>query len=109
MEVSPVAKYLNTKELVPGIVMNVVAVGGKLMQTYVTLKKGAELPVHTHPHEQSSFVISGHMVFTVDGVEHDCPAGSGLVFAPNQPHGARILEDTCVADVFTPIREEYLK
>ena len=101
-------KYLNTKELVPGIVMNVVAAGGSLMQTYVTLKKGAMLPVHAHPHEQSSFVISGHMVFTVEGKEIDCPAGSGIIFAPNQPHGAQILEDSTVADVFTPVREEYL-
>lgn len=103
------AKYLNTKELVPGIVMNVVAVGGNVMQTYVTLKKGAQLPMHSHPHEQSSYVISGHMVFTVDGQEKDCPAGSGLIFRPHQPHGARVLEDSCVSDVFTPIREEYLK
>lgn len=101
-------EFLWKKEVVPGIVVHTLAVGKNMMLCWVTLRKGAQLPAHSHPHEQASFVISGHLKFIVDGEEKDCPAGTGVVFPPNVQHSAYVVEDSVVTDVFSPIREDYL-
>lgn len=101
-------EFLFRKEVVPGIIVHTLATGGDMMLCYVTLCKGARLPEHSHPHHQSSFVVSGHLRFSVDGVVHDRRSGEGIVFAPNVPHGAEVIEDSIVSDVFVPVRKEYL-
>ncbi len=103
------SRYLCKKELAPGITVHVVAVGRNLMQCWVAMKAGTQLPVHSHPHEQSSFIVTGCLRWTVDGEERYGPPGSGIIFAPGQPHGALVLEDCVVVDAFTPVREDYLE
>ncbi len=102
------AAYISKKELAPGITVHVIAAGSNLMLCWVAMKASTRLPVHSHPHEQSSYIVSGRLRWTVDGEERDGPAGSGIIFAPNQPHGALVLEDCVVTDSFTPVREDYL-
>lgn len=107
---SPVpATYLNRRELAPGITVHVLATSSTMMQCWVAMSKGTELPVHSHPHSQSSYVIKGHVRWLIDGQPVDGPAGSAVIFAPNQPHGALVLSDCEVADTFTPPRDEYLR
>jgi quercetin dioxygenase-like cupin family protein len=101
--------YLFEKEVAPGIVVHTLATGENMMLCYVTLKKGAVLPEHKHVNEQASFVAQGKLRFNVAGREIECAAGSGLVFKPNEPHSAVVLEDSMVADSFSPIRQDYLK
>jgi len=102
-------EYINTKEVAPGIVVHVIGASEKMMLCYATLKKGSILPEHRHRHEQTSFVVTGKLTFRVNGAERVCPAGTGLVFASNEPHSAVVEEDSTVADSFTPVREDYLK
>ncbi len=102
-------EYLNRKELAPGITVHVVAVGANLMQCWVAMKKGTRLPAHSHPHEQSSFIVSGSVRWTVDGLEKVGPAGTCMIFAPGQQHAALVLEDCVIVDAFTPVREDYLE
>jgi len=107
--IAELSSWIHTKEVAPGIVVHVVAVGRSLMQCWVAMKKGTVLPVHSHPHEQASFVVSGRVQWAVGGENRDGPAGSGIIFAPNESHGAVVLEDCTIADVFTPVRHEYLE
>lgn len=102
------AEFICKKELAPGITVHVVAVGDNLMQCWVAMQKGTRLPVHSHPHEQSSFIVSGSVLWTVDGEERKGRAGTAIIFAPHQPHGALVLEDCVITDAFTPVREDYL-
>ena len=102
-------EYIFKKEVAPGIIVHTIGVGQNLMLCYVTLKKGAVLPEHAHPHEQASFVVSGRMKFSLRGQEIDCSCGTGLVFQPNEAHSAVAIEDTVVVDSFTPIRQDYLR
>jgi quercetin dioxygenase-like cupin family protein len=102
------AHYLHRRQLAPGITVHVLATGANLMLCWVSMRAGTVLPVHSHPHEQASFVASGRIRWLIDGEERDGPANSGIIFAPNQPHGAVVLEDCVVADSFTPVREDYL-
>ena len=65
---------------------------------------------HSHPHEQMTLVVQGRVKFTISGEEHVLSAGDVLHFPPNNRHGATMLDETVVLiDVFSPIREDFLK
>jgi len=63
---------------------------------------------HTHPHEQSGYVISGRYLMTVDGRVYELKPGDSYAIPGNVPHSFKVLEAGEVIDVFTPIREDYL-
>ena len=63
---------------------------------------------HTHPHEQSGYVISGKYRMVDNGVEYELNPGDSYVIRGNVPHSFKVIEAGEVIDVFTPIREDYL-
>jgi unsaturated pyranuronate lyase len=67
-------------------------------------------PEHDHPHEQMSIVVSGQVRFFVEGIERIASPGDVLHFPPNCWHGATMMEEEVVLiDIFTPVREDFLK
>jgi quercetin dioxygenase-like cupin family protein len=85
-------------------------VGDRLMMCRLTFKPGIDTPVHSHPHEQMTIVERGRVRFVIDGQPRVATAGDVLHFPPNVSHGATILdEEVVLIDVFTPIREEFLR
>lgn len=72
------------------------------------LDAGAVVPVHSHPHEQTGYVVSGHMGFTIGDEHFDAVPGTSWCIPSNVPHGVTVLEDTVVVEVFSPVREDYL-
>ena len=67
-------------------------------------------PEHTHPHEQMTLVMQGKVKFTISGEDHILSAGDVLHFPPNNRHGATMLdEEVILIDIFSPIREDFLK
>lgn len=67
-----------------------------------------ETPLHSHPHEQITYIISGKGIARVGAIEKPVDEGSVLVVPGNVPHGVKILSDKLVCiDVFTPTREEF--
>jgi quercetin dioxygenase-like cupin family protein len=76
----------------------------------VMLKQGALVPRHEHENEQIVNVLEGRMRFVVgEGEERVVAAGESLVFPANVPHEAEALEDSIVLDVFSPVREDWLR
>ncbi len=57
---------------------------------------GSVFPVHAHPEEQVTVVVSGRIVFEVAGARVELGAGQVAVIPPNVPHGARVLGDDTV-------------
>ena len=67
-------------------------------------------PEHDHPHEQMSIVVSGRVRFFVEGTERIASPGDVLHFPPNCWHGATMMdEEVVLLDIFTPVREDFLK
>lgn len=67
-------------------------------------------PEHTHPHEQMSLIISGRVRFFIEGKERIASAGDVLHFPPHCRHGATMMdEEVVLIDIFSPIREDFLK
>lgn len=85
-------------------------VGQALMACRIHFAPHAVAAVHRHPHEQMTFVLKGRVRFTIEGEEHIVPAGGVVHFPSNVEHGATMLdEDVELVDVFTPIRQDFLK
>ncbi|HEY1307206.1 MAG TPA: cupin domain-containing protein [Vicinamibacterales bacterium] len=77
-----------------------------LAQTY--LKRGALVPLHSHPSEQMTYVLQGALRFLVDGEEVIVREGEVIHIPSGAPHQAEALEDTFELDVFSPIREDWI-
>ena len=95
-------------ELITGISIRTLVYGEKTLTAEFQLKKGSTLPVHKHPHEQTGYLISGKMEFMIDGKIHVAEPGDSWCMEGNIPHGAEVIEDSVVLEVFTPVRADYL-
>ena len=88
----------------------VIGYGAGLMLREEVFPKGMVIPVHSHYHEQISYVASGSMICSLDdGSEMTLKAGECAYFGPYEKHGLVFLEDTAVIDAFTPIRLDHLE
>ena len=73
----------------------------------VSLEEGVTVPVHSHPHEQWTYILEGQMEFTLNGDTQLLTAGMGAFIPSNALHGAVAVTACKVIDVFTPVREDY--
>jgi quercetin dioxygenase-like cupin family protein len=93
-----------------GVTRKLLGYGGNLMMTEISFKKDAEGTIHSHPHEQITYVIQGSFEFNVDGQLQRVGKGDSIYIPSNTLHGVKAIEeDSMLLDVFTPIREDFLK
>ena len=86
------------------------AVGDKLMICRLRFDPFTVTAVHRHPHEQMTMVERGRVRFFIEGEERIAKPGDVLHFRSNVEHGATMMdEEVVLVDVFTPIREDFLK
>jgi quercetin dioxygenase-like cupin family protein len=72
------------------------------------LKQGGVVPRHAHENEQVSLVLSGALLFRIDGREITVRGGEAMQIPGNIAHEVEVLEDTLVMDVFCPIRQDWI-
>lgn len=85
-------------------------VGEKLMICRLRFAPFVVTPEHDHPHEQMTIVEKGRVRFFIEGEEKIAKSGDVLHFPSNCWHGATMLdEEVVLIDIFTPIREDFLK
>jgi quercetin dioxygenase-like cupin family protein len=68
-------------------------------------------PPHSHPHEQTTFVAAGEILFLAEGSEPQ-RLGPGDLFAVpgGVPHSIQLLSASArLVDTFTPVREDFLR
>ncbi len=86
------------------------AYGGGLMFTTFNFEKGSTVPLHSHPHEQLTYVVKGKVLFKKGDKEIVLEEGDSLYCAPNEPHGVlEALEESKLIDAFHPVREDFLE
>lgn len=73
------------------------------------LDGGSTIPVHSHREEQTGYLLSGRMIFTIDGVEHRAGTGDSWSIRGGVPHSVQVLENCIVIEAFSPPREDYMK
>jgi quercetin dioxygenase-like cupin family protein len=93
---------------IKGIEQKTLVYGEKTLLAEFLLKKGSLLPRHSHPNEQTGYLISGHMILTAGDEPYDCHAGDSWCIAAGVEHSAEVMEDTVAVEVFSPVRADYL-
>ena len=96
------------KKLVEGVKYKTLVWGTKSSLSMFELDKGAVIPNHSHPNEQSGYLISGKIVFLIEGERFEAKPGDGWNLESHVEHGAEILEDSVIIEVFSPVREDYM-
>ena len=71
------------------------------------LAQGAVIPVHSHPQEQTGYLLSGHMILTIAGRSHAMRPGDSWTIPGGVKHGVNVLETSVALEVFAPGREDY--
>ena len=74
---------------------------------YWDIDQGAQLPEHSHPHEQVVNLLEGTYELIVDGESHVLEAGNVLVIPGGATHSGEARTACRILDVFSPVREEY--
>ena len=108
MSKSHINKNLVTKvEALKGIFRRTLVYDENLMLCHFFLKKGSEVPMHTHKEYQIGYDIRGKVKFKTESEEFIATEGESYLFNSNIKHGAILLEDSEIIDIFNPAREDY--
>ena len=84
--------------------------GEREMMAQIYLKRGAQVPYHAHESEQMTYILQGALKVVVDGGEEITVREGEVLHIPSGvPHQAEALEDTFELDVFSPVRQDWLK
>ncbi|MHA1270604.1 MAG: cupin domain-containing protein [Candidatus Helarchaeota archaeon] len=94
-------------EVIKGIFRKTLVYDNNLMLVQFRLLKGANLPLHSHPHEQMGYIISGKLEFYVNDKTTILKTGDSYLVKGNIEHGAKVLENSIVIDIFSPARDDY--
>jgi quercetin dioxygenase-like cupin family protein len=92
-----------------GIERKTLVYGAKTLMTEFHLLKGAVLPRHSHPHEQTGYLVKGCIRLSIGSDIYEANAGDSWCIPGGVEHGAAILEDSVAIEVFSPVREDYLQ
>lgn len=91
-----------------GVEREILAHNGSLMAVEVSFETGATGPMHCHPHEQLTYVLSGIFQFTIGEETQIVRTGDTLYKRSGIVHGCVCLESGQLLDIFTPVREDFL-
>ena len=95
-------------QVLPGVQLKTLTHGKKTLFTEFRLAKGAILPKHSHPHEQTGYLVRGALRLTIGAETLDVNPGDCWCIEGNVEHGAEILADSVAIEVFSPVRVDYL-
>lgn len=101
-------KDTRLEDLGSGVTRRILAHAGNMMAVEVHFETGAIGPLHNHPHEQLTTVLSGEFEFTIGEETQVVRAGDTLYKQPHIMHGCVCLQAGTLLDTFTPIREDFL-
>ena len=94
-----------SREVAPGVVVQLIHAGGMtILRGHYD--QGAVVALHSHPHEQLTWVLSGALAVEVDGEITTVRSGEVAHVPGGLPHEATALEETEFAEVFNPVRED---
>ncbi len=91
-----------------GVVRRVLAYSDSLMCVENRFETGARGAMHSHPHTQITYVVSGVFSFTIGGETRTVRQGDTLLKEDGVEHGCLCLEAGVLLDVFNPMREDFI-
>lgn len=94
-------------EMVPGLTRRTLAETADAQVVELRAHPGATVPLHDHPAQQVTYVISGQIDLTVDGVLYSLMPGDAYGIPGGVQHSAYFPVETMAVDTFSPPRAEY--
>lgn len=104
-----VNEEIPAKEVGLGVHRKILSYHDNLMVCEVTFEAGSIGALHSHPHEQCTYIVSGEFEFTIGDEKKIVRAGDSMYKEPNILHGAVCLKAGKLLDIFTPCREDFLE
>jgi quercetin dioxygenase-like cupin family protein len=96
------------RQLLDGIRMRTLVHGERTLLAEFRLQKGSMLPRHSHPYEQTGYLVSGRIRLVIGDRVCEAEPGDSWSIPMNLEHRAEILADSVAIEVFSPVREDYL-
>ena len=96
-------------EVLPGIKIKTINYGQNSLMTEFLLKKDSILIEHSHPQEQTGYLVHGKIKLYVGTGSRIILPGDSWSVPSNSKHRAEIIEDSLAIEVFSPTREDYIK
>lgn len=91
-----------------GVTRRVLAYCDESMCVENTFETGGVGAMHSHPHTQITYVVSGRFRFTIGDETREVKAGDTLLKQNGVPHGCVCLEAGVLVDFFTPMRKDFV-
>lgn len=92
----------------PGISRKILAYSNDLMCVENHFEAGGVGALHSHPHTQITYVVSGRFRFTIGGETREVGPGDTMLKTDGVAHGCVCLEAGILLDIFTPMREDFV-
>lgn len=92
----------------PGVTRQVLADSPAMMMVAFRFQTGAEGVLHSHKHDQATYVASGAFTFTLGDAQHSLTTGDSLIIPGGTLHGCRCDSAGTLIDTFAPRRDDFL-
>ena len=96
-------------ELGNGQRRKIMAYNDQLMSVLVNFDDGAVGADHSHPHTQISYVLEGEFTYHIEDKVYTMHPGDSIVVESGKVHGCACVKAGTLLDVFTPMREDFIK
>ena len=99
----------NYHTMMEGIQIKTLVLGETTLMTEFKLSKNALIPRHSHPYEQTGYLVSGTIFLHIEEKKYEMKKGDSWCIQKNVPHQAEVQENSIVLEIFSPPREDYKK
>lgn len=96
-------------EKITEMISQKIVAGEREMLAQIYLKRGALVPMHSHESEQMTYILQGALKVIVGSEVVTVREGEVLHVPSWIAHQAEALEDTFELDVFSPVRQDWLR
>jgi quercetin dioxygenase-like cupin family protein len=96
------------RPVLDGIERKTLVCGQETLMTKFRLRRGSVVPRHSHPHEQTGYLVKGRIRLFIGTDKYEVHGGDSWCFPGRVEHGADILEDSVAIEVFSPVRDDYV-
>jgi len=95
--------YLST---IKGSKQKTLVYGQNTLMAELKLSEGTRIPTHTHPHEQTGYLLTGRTRLFIGDQIYNCRPGDSWCIPGNVEHGMYAIKDSMYIEVFSPVRED---
>jgi quercetin dioxygenase-like cupin family protein len=95
-------------DMASGIRRRTLSWGERTLLAAFELAADSRIPEHSHPEEQTGYLVSGRMTFHVGGDSFETGPGDAWMVPGGVPHAVDVHEDSVAIEVFSPARKDYM-